>query len=375
MAEKINIMVVDDSSVIRKILHKILSSEDLFNIVDTAEDGQVALDKLGKLVGKTDIHVVIMDIEMPVMDGYTALPHVKKLFPKCRVIVASTLTERGAAASMKALSAGASDYLPKPNPSNAGGDSPVNFIDFSKDLVNKVKTLGRAAQSSYDMGRIAGSRSVAPSASGASPAAQQEAKITLRPNRKYRPKALVIGSSTGGPEALQNLFKALDKQRLSGIPIFITQHMPAKFTTLLAANIAKSSGFDCVEASDNEIAVAGKIYVAPGDFHMQAVKRGVDVVIKLNQGPQVNFCRPSVDPMLNSLVDVYGDNLLFVMLTGMGGDGLQSAKNAAARNANVFAQDKETSVVWGMPGAVATAGICSKIAPIPEIASDIMGRF
>jgi two-component system chemotaxis response regulator CheB len=368
MADKINIFVVDDSAIIRKILNKILSSDESFNIVGQAEDGQKAIDALRLLQGKMDIHIIIMDIEMPVMDGYTALPHVKKLFPKCRVIVASTLTQRGAEASIKALAAGASEYIPKPNPTAATAGEAVDMESFSRDLLTKTRILGKASQGSYYMALSADKRVV-------SPAFPAEEKITLLPNRIYRPRALAIGSSTGGPEALQNLLKALNVQKLKDTPIFITQHMPAKFTNLLAANLTRNTGFDCVEGENGEVVRSGKVYIAPGDYHMKIARAGADHIIRLDQGAQINYCRPSVDPMLYSLTDLYGDKLLFVMLTGMGADGLLAAKNATASKAIVLAQDKETSTVWGMPGAVAKAGICSKVAPISEIAKDIMGRF
>jgi two-component system chemotaxis response regulator CheB len=366
MDNQLNILIVDDSVVIRKILLKILATEASFNVIGQAEDGQEAIDILRSMQGKLDVHVVVMDIEMPKMDGYSALPEVKKLFPKCRVIIASTLTQRGAEASMKALSAGASDYIPKPSPDNEDGGA-TNFDTFSKDLVTKVRILGRAAQSSYNLAKPLASRPVNTE--------KDDEKITLLQNHIYKPQALAIGSSTGGPEALQNFFKALNSERLKHIPIFITQHMPAKFTTLLASNISKNTGFNCVEAAHDEIVIAGKVYLAPGDYHMKIIKHGANFVVKLNQEPQINYCRPSVDPMLNSLVDIYAGKLLFTMLTGMGNDGLLSAKNLAGKGGNVFAQDKESSVVWGMPGAVAKAGICSKVAPIAELAKDIMGRF
>lgn len=364
MVDKLNIFIVDDSAVIRKILVKILSTEDSFNVIGQAEDGQMALDMLAKHQGKLDVHVVVMDIEMPIMNGFEALPGVKKLFPKSRVLVASTLTQRGAEASMKALSAGASDYIPKPNPDAASTGGSVDLETFSKDLITKIRILGKAALTSYSF-----------SAQSPQASFKEEAEIKLLPNKKYMPKALVIGSSTGGPEALQTLFKALNKEKLRSIPIFITQHMPAKFTTFLANNITKNTGFDCAEAVDGEIIRQGKVYLAPGDFHMEIVRKDANYVVKLNQNPPINFCRPSVDPMLDSLTELYGLNLLFVMLTGMGADGLESAKRASAKGANIFAQNKETSVVWGMPGAVAKAGICSKVSTIQDMANDISGRF
>lgn len=364
MDSKINIVIVDDSIVIRKILTKILLTEESFNLVGQAEDGLEAIEVLRSLQGSTTIHVVILDIEMPKLDGFGALPEIKKLYPKARVIIASTLTQRGAEASLKALGAGASDYIPKPSPDSDNS----NFADFSKDLVNKVRILGKASQGSYRLAApISDSRRAQEKA--------EEENISLRPNNFFKPKALAIGSSTGGPEALQAFFKGLDKNRLATIPIFITQHMPAKFTNLLAGNISRNTGFDCAEAIDGEIIRSGKVYLAPGDFHMKIISKGADLVVKLNQEAQINYCRPSVDPMLESLADIFGPKLLFTMLTGMGADGLGAAKYAIEKGVTVFAQDRASSVVWGMPAAVAKAGLCSKIAPITDLTKEIMGRF
>ncbi len=363
MAKQINILIVDDSAVIRKILTKILAEGESFNVIGEAENGQKALEILRGCKGKTDVHVVLMDLEMPVMNGYEALPNVKKLFPKSRTIVASSLSQKGAEASIKALAAGASDYLPKPTLS-----SEESMQTFANDLRMKVKVLGNSSISGYN----AAANFLKPS--GSTEKAPKEI-LSLLPDRNYTPKALVIGSSTGGPEALLKLFKGLDAEKLKNIPIFVTQHMPTKFTALLAESISRYTDFKCAEGKQHEIIKPGNVYLAPGDFHMEIIRNGVEYMVNLNQGEHINFCRPSVDPMLNSLLKLYGDNLLFVMLTGMGADGLDAAKNAAEKRAVVIAQDKETSVVWGMPGAVAREGICSLVAPIPELTHNIMKRY
>lgn len=374
MDEKINILIVDDSVVIRKIITKVLGSEANFNVFAQAEDGQEALDVLNSNISKLDVHLIVLDIEMPKMDGFTALPLIRRICPRARVLIASTLTQKGAEASIKALTSGASDYIPKPS---ADGES-ANFIDFSRDLVTKVKILGKASAKSYAGAVLLGtgtSAAARPITTSAASANKTEESFALKPDKAFRPAAIAIGSSTGGPEALHNYFKAINKAKISNVPIFITQHMPPKFTTLLAANIERNSGVRCAEGIDGEEIVAGRAYLAPGDFHMTVIERGGKRYIKLNQEPQVNFCRPSVEPMLDSLSQVYGAKLFFTMLTGMGADGAEAAKRAEAKGAYICAQDRESSVVWGMPGATAKLGICSMVAPIDELVRNLMARL
>jgi two-component system chemotaxis response regulator CheB len=351
-------MVVDDSAVIRGLLTKTLETEPDIKVVSTVGNGQAAIDALKRL----DIDVVVLDIEMPVMDGMTALPKLLEVRPGVQVIMASTLTLKGASVSMKALSLGAADYLPKPTTTTGIN----NAADFKRDLVEKVRGWGLASRKKR--GLPAGTAAPAGSTAPAAPKKLYPGSVTLRPAPAVpgRVECLAVGSSTGGPQALFALFRALG--RVERMPVFVTQHMPATFTTILAEHLAQASGMPAAEAKDGEVVVPGRIYVAPGDFHMTVESQGTGTVVRLNKNPPENFCRPAVDPMLRSITKVYGARTLFVMLTGMGQDGLRGARDLVAAGSTVIAQDEATSVVWGMPGAVASAGLCTAVLPLSEIA-------
>ncbi len=351
------VMVVDDSAVIRGLLTKTLESEPEIKVVSTVGNGQAAVDALKRI----DIDVVVLDIEMPVMDGLTALPKMLEVKPAVQVIMASTLTLKGASVSMKALSLGAADYLPKPTTTTG-----INTAtDFKQGLVEKVKSWGLVARKKR--GLPAGTAAAPSTAAPAAPKKLYPGAVTLRaaPIVPGRVECLAVGSSTGGPQALFALFRSLG--RVDRMPVFVTQHMPATFTTILAEHLAQASGMPAAEAKDGEPVVPGRIFVAPGDFHMTVENQGTQNVVRLNKNPPENFCRPAVDPMLRSITKVYGPRTLFVMLTGMGQDGLKGARELVNAGSTVIAQDEATSVVWGMPGAVATAGLCTAVLPLSEI--------
>ncbi len=197
-----------------------------------------------------------------------------------------------------------------------------------------------------------------------------QTKFALRPYYgDLPPRVLAIGSSTGGPRALDALLRLIP--RTINIPVVITQHMPPTFTGLLADQLGRDTGWAVSEAVDGDEMVPGRALLAPGDFHMRAVRDGVTVRVKLDQREKENFCRPAVDPMLASLIPIYGSHIAVVILTGMGHDGRKGAQLVTASGGTVLAQDETSSVVWGMPGAVATAGLCSAVAPIPDIARAI----
>jgi two-component system chemotaxis response regulator CheB len=352
-------MIVDDSAVIRGLLTKSLESDPEIKVVATVGNGQAAIDALRR----TDIDVVVLDIEMPVMDGITALPKLLEARPGVQVIMASTLTLKGASVSMKALSLGAADYLSKPTTTT--GIS--NASDFKRDLGEKVKSWGLVSRKKR--GLPAGS-AAAPGSGAAQPSPLKKLysnPVQLRPAAPTfgRFDCLAIGSSTGGPQALFTLFRALG--RVDKMPVFVTQHMPATFTTILAEHLAQASGMPAAEGKDGEPVTPGRIFVAPGDFHMTVESQAGASVVRLNKNPPENFCRPAVDPMLRSIAKAYGPRTLFVMLTGMGQDGLKGARELVTAGSTVVAQDEATSVVWGMPGAVATAGLCTAVLPLNEI--------
>ena len=354
VADSIRVMVVDDSAVIRTLITRILEEDSRVGVVATAGNGQIALDNLSA----NDIDVIILDIEMPVMDGLTALPKLLEAEPGIKIIMASTLSTRNADISIRALHAGAADYVPKPTSSRdiRTGD------DFRRELLAKVKTQGEMRRCRRSAARGNGP----PPGPGPSPAKP----IALRKPAPVRPEVLAIGSSTGGPQALFAVLGGLKSTIRQ--PILITQHMPPTFTTILAEHIARASGRPCVEAKDGEVVRSGHIYVAPGDFHMIVEANKTQRVFRLSKAPPENFCRPAVDPMLRSLAKVFGPGVLSVILTGMGHDGLNGGEAVTKAGGTVIAQDEESSVVWGMPGAVATAGLCSAVLPITELAPYIM---
>ena len=349
--DAVRVMVVDDSAVIRGLITRMLESSGDISVVSSMPNGEQAL----KALGKHEIDVIVLDIEMPVMDGLTALPKLLEMKPDVKIIMASTLTVKNAEISMRALQAGASDYVPKPTSSKeiSGG------VDFKRELVEKVRSLGHARKG----------RSVR--AVPGVPAAAVEKKslypgaVTLREPGKFPPGVLAIGSSTGGPQALFVVLKGLKDL---GIPIIITQHMPATFTAILAEHISRTAGIPCCEGKDGDVLKPNQIYLAPGGKHMLVEAKGAQVVVKLDDGPQENFCKPAVDPMLRSVATAYGPRVLTCILTGMGSDGSKGGKFIADAGGTVIAQDEATSTVWGMPGAAAHSGICSAILPLTDIA-------
>jgi len=357
------VMVVDDSAVVRGLISRMLEKDSEIEVVDTVSNGELAVKRARSL----DLDVIILDIEMPVMDGLTALPEILKINPNVKVIMASTLTMKNAEISLKALQAGASEYIAKPTSSRemTGGQ------DFEHELREKVKALGAERPV-----RDGGSPSEARKAARAKAIPKKpSAPFTLKspPVTYPKPKILVVGSSTGGPQALFELFKGLNGK--IDVPMVVTQHMPPTFTTILAQHITRSSGIPAEEAQDGDVLESGKVVIAPGDYHMLLKEQDGKVVAKLNQDPPVNYCRPAVDPMMESAVKIYGNRTFGVILTGMGYDGRNSCKSLVEAGGTVFAQDEATSVVWGMPGAVADAGICSAVLPITELAPKIVEFF
>ncbi|CAO3427556.1 Chemotaxis response regulator protein-glutamate methylesterase CheB (EC 3.1.1.61) [Azospirillum doebereinerae] len=357
--DPIRVMVVDDSAVIRGLLTRALEGDKDIRVVTSVGDGQMAVNSLQR----NSIDVIVLDIEMPVMDGLTAIPKLLAVAPQVKIIMASTLTLRGADVSMRCLSAGAADYIPKPTSTREIGGAE----DFKRELVSKVKALGAAA-------RRAGSRSrgeIRPLSPAITPLSlkREVGPITTRPapiGLQIKPDVIAIGSSTGGPQAL---FEVLSHLK-TGVtqPILITQHMPATFTTILAEHITRQCGINAQEAKDGEPVVPNRCYIAPGDFHMLVTQRAGVNVIALTKDPPENFCRPAVDPMMRSILKAYGGRkILACILTGMGQDGLKGCTEVVNGGGTLIGQDEASSVVWGMPGAVAQAGICSAILPLKEI--------
>ncbi len=345
------VLVCDDSLVIRGAIGRMLRAQADFDIVASVRDGQAAIDAVRTWHRTASIDVVVLDIEMPVMDGMAALPVLLDIDPTVRVIMASTLTLRGASIAIEALGLGAADYVPKPSTTGAFGDE-----DFRTELVAKVRGLGRLRRLEQG-GRANRSRIDGPA-------------ITTRSPR-LGPKAalLAISSSTGGPQALFSLFGALGPKL--GVPVVLTQHMPASFVPLLADQIAKLGGMTCREASQGETLQADHVTIAPGGRHLTVQPGARGLTVALSDAPAENFCRPSVDVMLRSAAVACGSRTLVVMLTGMGRDGLLGTRAVVEAGGTALAQDEDSSVVWGRPGAIANAGLCRSVLPLKQIPAAI----
>lgn len=353
---KITVMIVDDSVVIRGLIGRWLDALPDMDVVARCRNGQDAVEQVARI--KPD--VVVLDIEMPVMDGLTALPRILEASPGSRVLMASTLTHRNASVSIKALTLGATDYVPKPESTRDGHASE----DFQRELVDKIRAVGQARKRTAPRRVFAAEKTGI--ANGTISRAPASPALQFKPASSVQPRILAVGSSTGGPKALFDFFEALSPS-LDRIPVVITQHMPPTFTAILAEHLSGCTNRVCVEGEDGMLLEPGKVYVAPGGKHMLVKKDGASVRIQLDDGAPVNFCKPAVDPMLDSLVPIYGAAMLVCILTGMGHDGRDGATRVQAQGGTVVAQDEETSVVWGMPGAVAQAGICHKVLPLKEL--------
>jgi two-component system chemotaxis response regulator CheB len=313
---------------------------------------------------------------MPELDGISALPQLLAKKRDLVIIMASTLTRRNAEISFKALSLGAADYIPKPESTREATAAET----FHHDLIQKIRHLGararrRAAPAATPLPApaIARTREVAPQPTTA-PASVTHLPLARRPFGMLAPRVLLIGSSTGGPQALMTLVTEIGPV-IDRFPVLITQHMPPTFTTILAEHLARASRRPANEAVDGEPVRAGKIYLAPGGRHMRVVRHGADTVIALDDGPPVNFCKPAVDPLFNSAIDIWQGSIVSVILTGMGSDGMRGGKDVIAAGGSVIAQDEASSVVWGMPGAAANAGICSAILPLNQIGAKVTRLF
>jgi two-component system chemotaxis response regulator CheB len=346
-SKPVQVLVVDDSAVVRGFIVRCLTANPRVEIAGSCSNGEMAVAQ----AKRKQVDVVVLDIEMPVMDGLEALPRLLQASPGVQVVMASTLTKRNAAITMRALSLGAADYIAKP-----ATDQLRTSEEFGRELTRKVIALGNRAAA------IAKPRS-----------AVTATRVELRASPPGVPGIVAIGSSTGGPKALLTLLGNLPPA--ISCPIVIAQHMPPTFTTVLAQHIAQASGRSCQEAEDGMAIKAGAIYLAPGDYHLVLAASPNGVIARVNQEPPENFCRPSVDPLFRSVAKLFGSAGCAVVLTGMGSDGCAGARTMAAAGATILAQDEATSVVWGMPGAVAQAGICTAVLPLPQIAGHLMSLF
>jgi two-component system, chemotaxis family, protein-glutamate methylesterase/glutaminase len=370
--DRLRVMLVDDSAVIRGLITRWIEAEPDMTVVASLRTGREAVEH----VERVNPDVAVLDIEMPELDGISALPLMLAKRRDLVIIMASTLTRRNAEISFKALSLGASDYIPKPE----GAREVASAEMFRRDLVQKVRHLGarrRGIKIAPHSPPMAPAQS--PCASPARPPSAiphpaSHGQVVRRPFGAAPPRALTIGSSTGGPQALMSLVAEIGPV-IDRFPVLITQHMPPTFTTILAEHLGRASKRPAHEAVDGEVVKPGQLYVAPGGKHMRVVKHGTDVVIALDDGPQINFCKPAVDPLFQSAVGVWHGGVLAVVLTGMGSDGMRGGKEIVAAGGNVIAQDEATSVVWGMPGAAAHAGICAAVLPLGQIGPKLVRVF
>jgi two-component system, chemotaxis family, protein-glutamate methylesterase/glutaminase len=364
---RIRVMLVDDAVVVRGLFAHWVESEPDLDVVATLRTGREAVNQLERV----DPDVVVLDVDMPELDGIAALPLLLEKKPDLVVIMASTLTRRNAEISLKALSLGAADYIPKPGSNREVSASTA----FRRDLIEKIRQLGlRGKRLRSVPPRMAPETKAAPSIV---PQVGEEAAppvLTLRQMPVTPPRVLLIGASTGGPQALNTLILDIGSV-LQRAPVLITQHMPPTFTAVLAEHLARVGKCPVHEAVDGEEINAGVVYLAPGGKHMKITRRDGTAVIAIDDGPMVNFCKPAVDPMFASAAEVWGSKALALVLTGMGADGLAGARTLVAAGGHVLAQDEATSVVWGMPGQVTNAGLCSAVLPLPEIAGRLTRLF
>jgi two-component system, chemotaxis family, protein-glutamate methylesterase/glutaminase len=371
----IRVMVVDDAVVVRSLLARWVDGEPDMRVMASLRNGREAVAR----IEQGDVDVVVLDIDMPEMDGISALPLLLQKKRDLVVIMVSTFTRRSAEISLRALALGAADYIPKPETAREATTS----VEFRREFIEKIRTLGRN-RSSRGLARgpapgfapsPAGKQPPAPRSRNSSQFAPAAGTVQLRPFSLTPPRALLIGSSTGGPQALTALVEKLPAA-VDRAPLLITQHMPPTFTTVLAEHLSRIGGRGAHEAEDGEPVLAGGIYVAPGGRHMR-VARAADGVIKIALGddPPINFCKPAVDALFTSAAAVWGAASLGLVLTGMGADGTRGAADIVAAGGSVIAQDEASSVVWGMPRSVAQAGLCSAVLPLDKIAPKIIRLF
>jgi len=341
------VLIVDDSCVVRGVVRRTLEAEPAFRVVDSVNNGQEAIRTLERK--KNEIDAIILDIEMPVMDGVTALPQLRKIKPDVIILMASTLTQRNAGISLECMSKGASDYIPKPD---RMGDAQV----FKRELIGKLTGLVETARNN----KTFSTRKVAKPVN----------RPLVAPKISATPFAVAIGSSTGGPEALATVLAGLSGKITQ--PVFITQHMPESFIPVLCKHLSKKTNMNVVLGEDKTLVKDKTVYVAPGNKHMEIVKQGAQPVIRLSDAPPEGFCKPAVNPMFRSVATAYQGRVLAVILTGMGSDGLKGAEPLVSAGGTLISQSEETCVVYGMPKAVEEAGLSSSVLPLKEISESII---
>jgi len=354
---KIRVLLVDDAAVFRRTVAEELSKDPTLEVVGTAANGRIALARLPQL----SPDIVILDVEMPEMDGLAALKELRKTYPRLPVIMFSALTERGAQATLDALSLGATDYFTKPN---CAGGLDESLAVIREQLIPEIKAICQAKnEAAVKNSAVCATAARVSCAPPASPAARLASGAV---------QVLAIGSSAGGPNALAEVFRRLPAKL--AVPIVLVQHMPPMFTRLLAERLSAQFAIPVREGSSGTVLEPGHAWIAPGDYHMALVRDGRQVRIQLDQNPPENSCRPAVDVLLRSVASTFGPNSLTVILTGMGQDGLRGCEAIRATGGQILVQDEATSVVWGMPGHVARAGLADRVLPLSLIGDEIVRR-
>ena len=346
--ERIRVLVVDDSVVIRRLVTHALEEDPALEVVGSASNGVIALQRIAQL----SPDILTLDIEMPEMDGLATLRCVRRDYPQMRTIMFSTLTERGAGVTLEALTIGADDYVTK---ASNEGSLDRSMARLREELIPKIKQFFRF-----------------PSAKTVVACAPAGSKAVPARFAKFNPRVLAIGVSTGGPNALGEMLPQLPAD--FPLPVLVVQHMPPMFTGFLAERLNAVCRIPVSEAVAGDEVSAGRILIAPGDFHMRLAQVGRGVRVQLDQAPPLNSCRPAVDALFTSVGDLFGGAAIAVVLTGMGQDGLRGAEILRAQGATILAQDEESSVVWGMPGAVANGGLADAVLPLHGMVPEILRR-
>jgi len=357
----IRVLIIDDSVVVRRVLTDLLQSDPEIEVAGTAATASIGLQKIPQVVPD----LVMLDIEMPEMDGVEAVKRIRSAWPKLPVIMCSTLSERGASVTLRALANGATDYVAKPSTLGGRGDG---LLLFRAELLAKVKLLGAAAVGT------ACSRSLVPGRASPPQNTTPPAPRSIVAPRTARNQVsvLAIGCSTGGPNALSTLFASLPADL--EVPVLIVQHMPPLFTKMLAERLTSTTRICVVEAQAGDLVEPGKGYLAPGDFHMTLVRDGARLRIALNQESPENSCRPAVDVMFRSAAQIFGAGTLAAVLTGMGQDGARGAQQIVQAGGTVIVQDSASCVVASMPRAVAELGVSAGAYSIDVIGAELASR-
>jgi two-component system chemotaxis response regulator CheB len=350
---KIRVLIVDDAVVFRRALTEELSSDPALEVVGTAANGRIALARMTQV----NPDIVILDVEMPEMDGLATLSELRKTYPKLPVIMFSALTERGAEATLDALALGATDYFTKPS----GATLDASLAVIREELIPEIKALCK------NQHQAPGSAFVKPF-----PMADTWASTPIAGRPAPTVQIVAIAASTGGPNALTDIFRQLHGD--FPVPIVVVQHMPPMFTRILAERLSAQGAIRVHEGRAGDVLQPGNAWIAPGDFHMTVARTGQQVRLELNQGPPENSCRPAADVLLRSVAEVFGASALTVILTGMGQDGLRGCERLRHAGAQIVVQDEPSSVVWGMPGHVTRAGLADRVLPLSLIADEMRQR-